>query len=342
MSPLPKVTFALLSWNRLHYLRATLESALTCIEYPNMEWIVSDNASIEPGLQDYLNQHTHLDKVLCKSQTHAAAMNELIEIATGDYIFIWPEDVQFVVKGDWLKQVIRMMDTNPDIGSVGLDGQRSSTLHNHLHPHWRTRLFQARRDWKCFGKIRSPRWVDGEGSYQMFTLGGAMPGVCGSGIPTLTRRSLWQEMGGWRSNQKSEGLIDSSMGAEDRMVATFYQAKKPLQMAQLNPPVAADIITDTFGCKAKVRGPYRFGDYMPPPDGTFYYRIREQAEFAHHPKNTPISFSELTQPLGFSIPKDQQGDRLKCSFNASIAYHIAEGRPIPHPLSDQELVSRLS
>jgi hypothetical protein len=39
----PRVTFGLLSWNRLHYLRATLESARRCLQYPNLEWIVVDN-----------------------------------------------------------------------------------------------------------------------------------------------------------------------------------------------------------------------------------------------------------------------------------------------------------
>lgn len=48
MNSLPKVTFAILSWNRLHYLKATLESALECIQYPNLEWIVSDKDSDMP------------------------------------------------------------------------------------------------------------------------------------------------------------------------------------------------------------------------------------------------------------------------------------------------------
>jgi hypothetical protein len=48
----PRVTLGLLSWNRLHYLRATLESARRCIQYPNLEWIVVDNESNEPGLRE--------------------------------------------------------------------------------------------------------------------------------------------------------------------------------------------------------------------------------------------------------------------------------------------------
>ena len=51
----PSVTVAFLSWNRLHYLRATLESARRCMRGAENEWIVRDNDSEEPGLAEYLS-----------------------------------------------------------------------------------------------------------------------------------------------------------------------------------------------------------------------------------------------------------------------------------------------
>ncbi|MFZ0485950.1 MAG: glycosyltransferase family A protein, partial [Arenicellales bacterium] len=85
---LPRVSVAFLSWNRLHYLRATVESARVCIDYPNLEWLLSDNDSMEPGLADYLDGLSWFDQILLRKQDHAAAMNELLAAATGKYIFI--------------------------------------------------------------------------------------------------------------------------------------------------------------------------------------------------------------------------------------------------------------
>jgi hypothetical protein len=336
---LPSVSIAFLSWNRLHYLRATLESALECIQYPSLEWVVSDNESIETGLKEYLKNHPRLDRVLCRTQTHAAAMNELVETCCGDYILIWPEDVQFVVRGDWLRDVVEVMEANPWIGSVGLDAQRRATLDRFFAP---PSLSLRLRDFKAFRTQRKVTRLKSSRGFGLFTLGPYAPGVCGSGIPTLTRRSLWQEMGGWKTGPCAGGLIDSSLGAEDRMVETFYRSGRPLQMAMLDLPVAADILTDPLGCKAKVRGAYRFGVYMPPPQPPFYYKIHELSDVQQTAHNFPLDFNDVTEALGFSIPRDANGDRKKASFNASVVHHIAERRDIPFPLSEAALSSLLS
>lgn len=329
----PGVTFGLLSWNRFRYLRATLESAFECIDYPNMEWIVSDNESIEPGLSEYLKQHTKIDRLISKTQTHAAAMNELVDVAQGKYIIIWPEDIQFVVKGDWLKDAIEVMEANPDIGSVALDALRKCTLDSYFTPALRTRLTWARRDLRCFHTLRRPKRLLSSRNEVLFTLGGAFPGVCGSGIPTLTRTEIWKEMGGWRTRSDGKSsLIDSSLGAEDNMVETFYRSGKPYQMALLGKPVAADIITDATGCKAKVRGGFRYGDYMPPVADPYYYRIRPLSDYEQVDTSRPLNFFDITEPLGFDIPRDANGDRLKSSLNTSIVFDIAANRAVDYPL----------
>ncbi len=51
----PKISIAFLSWNRLHYLRATVLSAKRCVDYPDIEWIISDNESIESGLRSFVD-----------------------------------------------------------------------------------------------------------------------------------------------------------------------------------------------------------------------------------------------------------------------------------------------
>ena len=120
----PLVTIGILSWNRLHYLRATLESARACIQYPNIEWIVSDNESTESGLHEYVESRDWVQHKLFKKQTHAAAMNQIVDMARGEYLILWPEDVQFTVKGDWLADLVEILGHHRDLGSIGLDFQR--------------------------------------------------------------------------------------------------------------------------------------------------------------------------------------------------------------------------
>ncbi len=338
---LPKVTFGLLSYNRLHYLKATLLSARECIQYPEIEWIVSDNCSQEPGLQDFLDNQTWLDLCIRKEQTHAEAMNELVEKATGKYIFIWPEDVQFVIKGDWLIDLVEILEQHPEVGSVGLNAVRKCTLQEYFFPGVKRRLHWLKNDLACFKKVRTQKVFSSSRGFQLMTLGGATSGVCGSGIPTLTRTDIWKELGPWKFKREGASIIDSSLGAEDDMVMRFFGHGSPWQMGILQTPVAADIITDPTGCKAKVRGNFRFGVYMPAPEAPFYYEIRDQEHFQSIPGDFPLSFFEVTSPVGFEIPKDSNGDHVKSALNTSVVYDINKQCQVDYPLMYDDVVSRL-
>jgi hypothetical protein len=128
-------------------------------------------------------------------------------------------------------------------------------------------------------------------------------------------------------------LVDSSLGAEEDMVLRFFAARWPLQGAIPLVPVAADIITDPTGCKAKVRGRYRYGVYMPPPEGTFYYRIRAEDELPAPRDGLPIDFTGAVEPLGFRIPLDAGGDRRKFAFNDSVVHDARTGERVDYPLT---------
>lgn len=315
----PKITIGFISCERGHYLRATLESARECIEYPELEWIVVDDDSEEPGLQDYIRSCNWVQHKVFRRQTHAEAMNQLVAMATGEYILIWPEDVQFITRGPWLAELIRILEAHPYIGGVCLDAQRLCTLNRILFPGWRERLTRTRSDWRRFGwqGVRRPRRIQNESGFMMFTYGSYGDGVVGSGIPSLMRTSIWRALGPWRVANPQAQIIDSSLGAEDDMMARVRQSGFCLQLATLQVPVAADIINDTIGCKAKVRKGVRYGNYTPPQDASgLYYRIRSYDErYRSALAKRPLSFSECAEPLGFSIPMDDQGDRLKASFN---------------------------
>jgi len=329
---LPKVTIGILSWNRLHYLRATLESARRCIHYPDLEWILSDNESEEPGLRQYIDSINWVQHKFAKRQSHADAMNQIVCEAKGKYLILWPEDVQFIVGGDWLIDLVEILEKNQEIGSMGLDALRSRTVRSMFRSPGPSDLPAVLREMYWYrGSFRWPRKYTSSRGVMVRSFGWRASGICGSGIPSLTRTDIWRRLGPWktRSGGSPVSIVDSSLGAEEDMYARFYLSKLPLQTAVPLVPVAADIITDPTGCKAKVRGGLRYGVYMPAisPDG-LYYQIRQQEEISALKDSLPLSFTDVVNPIGFKIPFDSDGDRLKSAINMSVVFDVKNNRKV--------------
>lgn len=341
MNKYPKVTVAFISWNRLHYLKASVESARICIDYPNLEWILTDNESIESGFQEYIESLSWFDKILIKRQSHPEAMNEIIGHATGDYVIVWPDDVQFVVQGKWLEEIIEILEKNSCVGSVCLDYMRRSTIEKIFRPnlwvdakYWLHELRSRRVKFRRHRRYKSSR------GYEMLSMGWMRPGVVGSGIPSLTSMSTWRELGPWKMKGSREeiGLVDSSLGAESDMLQRVERIRPDLQRAAPLIPVAADIITDPLGCKAKVRSGYRYGVYMPPPKEPLYYTITPLEDILHSENTLPLDFSTGVESLGFHIPVDHNGERKKTDMNTSVVFDIAGDAYIEYPLAFRGLV----
>ena len=137
-----KVTFGIVNCNRLFYLKSCLESVIdTTRTYHNKEIIVVDNASVEPGTEEYLNDiESRGVKVIRKLQRNyanefAIGLNTIISESTGDYLCLLQGDMQFVLD-NWLQEVVDFYDKNIDIvGSVVLDAQRSEEHTSELQSH---------------------------------------------------------------------------------------------------------------------------------------------------------------------------------------------------------------
>ena len=320
----PKVTIGILSWNRLHYLKATLKSAKECILYPNLEWIISDNLSIENGLKEYIKSEKGINIKIFKKQTHAEAMNELVNISSGKYILIWPEDIQFVKKGDWLMEVVEILENNKMLGSVGLNFLRKKTYQNLFSIKkwflWR-QIFKEIFYFKF--RFRFQKTLISKNGFVIRTLGHVWPGICGSGIPTITKKSIWLELGLWKTTEKrsSINIIDSSLGAEANMVKKFYINSVPYQQGILNDSVAADIITDPTGSKAKVRGDKRYGLYLSPKIKPYYYKITKLEKKEYSKNKLPNNFEDNIKSTGIKIPLDGKGNLIKAD---SINFRIVE------------------
>lgn len=318
----PLVTIGILSWNRLHYLRAVIESAQRCIQYPNLEWIVSDNLSAEPGLRAYIDSQDWIDHKLFKRQSHAAAMNQIVEMAQGDFIMLLPDDAQFVVEGDWLQDMAELLQHHDWIGSIALDFMSRQRNRRQFGGGWGAPIRELIRHGR---RWRRPRTVFSHGGYGLRTLGSLVPGIAPAGILSLTRKAVWQRLGPWREMLDGErNIVDSSLGAEDDMFMRFIESGLPLQRAHPLVPVAASILTDPSGTAAKVRGEYRYGLYAPPAEGHLYYRIWAQNELSSKAQGRmPLSFEDWMQPLKGQLPLDEEGNLRKSSINMDIVEKIS-------------------
>lgn len=319
----PLVTIGLLSWNRLHYLRATLESARRCLQYPNLQWIVVDNLSEEPGLAEYLKSCDWIDELVFLKSDHVTAMNEVVARARGEVILMWPEDVQFIVEGDWMAACVEVLLQHPWLGSLGLNALRRSTLQTKFRAPLRQEIRPMLSELKWFGaNFRFPHQLTSSQGLTFRSFGWKETGVIGSGIPSLTRTEVWKTLGPWKA-PGATSLNDSSGGGEAEMLSRWRNSGHAWQSAIPCLPVAADILTDPLGTKAKVRKNTRYGVYTPPPEGTFYYEILPQASAkAQLAGHLPLAFEDFVKPIGFDLPLDSAGNLLKTGINLEIAAEI--------------------
>src|SRR5262249_58892708 len=89
-----------------------------------------------------------------------------------------------------------------------------------------------------------------------------------------------------------------------------------LEAVMMRYPVAADVVTDPRGTKARVRaGDRRYGRYAAPPEGPFYYRIWDSAELEERfGRFEPApGFEDYVETLAVDLPLDGNGDLLKVS-----------------------------
>jgi glycosyltransferase involved in cell wall biosynthesis len=315
----PLVTIGVVSYNRLHYLRALLESARECVRSESVQWIVVDGNSVEPGLRDYVESCDFVQHKVFADCTHADAMNRIVDLAEGECLMILPEDVQFVLRGRWLEDMAELVREHPEVGHVQFDAQRRKTLRRHFTE---SRVRLRGRPLPLRRRVR--RLVTSSGRV-FLGYGSEREPIGGAGIVTFCRTELRRRLGPWRTNPTEARLEDSSLGAEADMIRRYRDSGLHLEAFLMRSPAVADIVTDPRGTKARIRrGNRRYGLYRPPPEGDLYYRIRDESELAgfEHVEPAP-GFEDFVEPLGFELPLDEHGDLLKVSvINETEPYEL--------------------
>jgi glycosyltransferase involved in cell wall biosynthesis len=308
----PLVTIGVVSYNRLLYLRAMLESARECVEYPNLQWVVVDSGSTEPGLREYLEGLDFLDELeFLDSGLLADAMNRVVELARGECLMMLPEDVQFVLRGPWLEDVVRLVKEHPRVGHVCIDAQRRVTLRRQfLEAYLRVRGRRVALPFRrLYRRVRMPSGVEFVG------YGRTLPGINTGGM-SLSRTEIWRQLGPWKTTMELQLSNDAGLGTETEMLRRYARSPLRLERFLMRIPALAEIVTDPRGTKAKIRaGNRRYGRYAPAPEGGRYYRIWpfDEALERFGDREPGAPFEEIVEPIDFELPLDEHGDLLKVS-----------------------------
>lgn len=321
MSP-PLVTIGVLSYNRLHYLRALMASALESVGYPRVQWILVDGGSVEPGLREYIEALDFLDHASFEPCTQAEALNSIVELAEGEFLMLLPEDVQFIARGPWLADMVEIA-SRPEVGHVQFDAQRRQTLRRHFSE--RPLLVGGKR--VPFVHAR-PRVLRSSSGRRFLGYGGLRDPIGAAGHVTFTRTELRRRLGPWRTRERHHPR-DSGLGAEQDMIDRYERTGMQLEAFLMTVPAVADVVTDPRGTKARIRqGNRRYGRYAPPPEGSeLYYRIREPEELDELARRKPApAFEDVVEPCGFELPLDERGNLRKADvISPEEPYELVEG-----------------
>lgn len=319
-TPVPLVTFGIVNCNRLHYLKSCFESLVTCTDdYPAREFIVVDNASVEEGTKEYLDDLVARGvKVIRQdkrdpSNEFARGLNIIRREAKGEIVVPLQGDMEFVLERGWLWYYVSVMkEYGAKVGCITLDAQRMVT--NHLQ----------------FPQMSKPFGV-----HYPFVSNDARPPISGAGDVVYTREVL-DLIGPWsEENVAHEGGLDSETEMLQRVQKLVTEGK--LQCKCLSPllPPAVAIYTDARGTNARVRGNKRYGDYWGPKEVGRYYQARKIQDFSTQRllQGEPLSIEEMARPLGWTKPLDVNGNWLKNPIRPETAkegeYVVLEAEPVP-------------
>jgi glycosyltransferase involved in cell wall biosynthesis len=293
-----RVTFGFINCNRLFYLRSCIESLLECTkDYANKELIIIDNASVEPGTKEYLDEKESQGFIVVRqdkrdpSNEFAKGLNTIAELATGDLICPLQADVQFVLEGDWLSEVVALFQQYaPHVGCVILDAQRNITNQSHK-----------------FSQTIS------DNDFRFVVDTGRNP-ISGAGDVMYSREVLDLIYPWHVKNKDHEGGQDSETEMLNKIKRIIADNKSGYHCFMPVYPVSAAIHTDKRGTNARIRGNKRYGDYWAPKEDNFrYYDLVSLSDIKKENKEfmIPLGIEDVVNTVGFDKPVDKDGVWLK-------------------------------
>ena len=293
----PRVTFGIINCNRLFYLKSCVESLVeTTKDYDNKEIFIVDNASVENGTEEYLNEKEAQGIKIFRnskrdpSNEFAKALNLITRESTGEYIAHIQGDMQFVLGSGWLTEYIQFYESfKKSIGCIGLDAQRT----------------QRNRNTSKFSDKINP-------SYPFLVDFSRIPFSCSADV--LYSRESLEFMGPFlEKNEGHERGVNSEDDMRQRMLSKIKNNSIEVYCAMPLIPPACGIFTDSRGTNARVRGNRLYGDYWEAKSDFRYYEIKDYKKslFEYTNREFPVGIEEMAFPIGWDAPIDNFGNWKK-------------------------------
>jgi len=299
----PLLTVGVISCNKLHYLKACIRSFQETNSYPNVEWIIVDNASSEPGTREYIESldfvtHKIFQEERNPTNEEAIAKNLMLERASGQYLFMLLDDHQIVTRYNYLQEMIDIVDhEGRGVTQVVQALQRRSRVMEEM-------------------AIALPRRTRSGAEYYYMD---GMPIVVGG---CFAHMDFWRRFGRFVEDSEKFGGVEEEAIHRTR-TAWRWRLRKPKRCLQ-RVPISLAIVTDPRGYDVKIRGYQRIGIYEPPnPDTGLYYQILDLEEIETLKNLSRMAAIEdvLRAQPGVNLPMDDSGNWIKA------------GRP-PEPVVD--------
>jgi len=142
----PSVSLITINYNRKDLLKNCLDS-IFCLDYPlnDLEVIVVDNGSSDGSYEFVSKNYPKVKLIRNPINNYCLSNNLAIKNAQGQYIGLINNDVE--LDKNWLKELLKVMQTDPSIGAVTskilfFDKRINSTGHIQLPDfYWQDRGF---------------------------------------------------------------------------------------------------------------------------------------------------------------------------------------------------------
>lgn len=297
----PLVSFGFVNCNRLFYLKSCVESVLkTTSDYSNKEFIIVDNASVEPGTEEYLKEKERQGfKIIKKekrdpSNEFAKALNEICKVSKGKYVVPLQGDSQFIIKEGWLNEYVDFYekDLNNQVGCITLDAQRNITNKSHQY----SNVYRSKSG---FG----------------FLVDLHRPPTCGAADVMYSREILniilpWEEdMENFEYENDSETAMLNKVKKMHMSGEHVFFTFCPIM------PVSIAIYTDPRGTNARIRKDKIYGKYWESKKDNQYYEMFSFKEcldsFEFEKRDIPIGIEEIAKCIGHGPYLDNNGNWLK-------------------------------
>lgn len=141
-----RLSVIIVNWNTRELLRACLNSLRACIDDPNSEVIVVDNASADGSPQMVQQDFPHVVLLAMKENLgFSRGNNAAMRVARGRYIVLLNSDTE--VRGHAFTLMCDKMDSDPKVGALGprlLNPDGSVQYSCRSFPSYRTALFNRK------------------------------------------------------------------------------------------------------------------------------------------------------------------------------------------------------